>query len=140
MKKRIAVIVLASILILTLGACKGKSGGDASGSSGAARVKGSLPLVDKKTQLRVFLGESGGANVVSSYAYADNAFTKRVTDETNIEFVWTIGSESNKREQLNVLLSAGDYPEVLIADTLSYSDLVYYAGQGILRSLDEFED
>jgi putative aldouronate transport system substrate-binding protein len=138
MKKRIAVIALVSVLLLSLGACKGKSDGASSGSS-AARVKGSLPLVDKKTTVKVFLGESGGANVVSSYKYADNAFTKRVTDDTNIEIDWIIGSAANKREQLNVLLSAGDYPEILITDTLSYSDLVYYAGQGILRSLDEFD-
>jgi putative aldouronate transport system substrate-binding protein len=76
---------------------------------------------------------------VSSYAYADNTFTKKVTDDTNIEFNFTIGSAANKREQLNVLLGAGNYPEVLITDTLGYSELVYYAGQGILGALDGYD-
>jgi putative aldouronate transport system substrate-binding protein len=143
MKRRSVCIVLgailAGVLFLGMGACKKESGAASSGSSGTARVKGSLPLADGSITLNVFLAESGGANVVSSYAYADNLFTKKVVDETGINLNITVGSAANKREQLNVILSAGDYPEILITDTLSFNDLVYYAGQGILVSLDGYD-
>jgi putative aldouronate transport system substrate-binding protein len=128
---------LACLVLFSMAACK-KDSGAAAASSGP-RARGSLPLVDTKTTVSLFLGESGNANVVSSYTYADNAFTKKVTDDTGIEFDFTIGSIANKREQLNVLLSAGNYPEILITDTLGYSELVYYAGQGIFKALDEYD-
>jgi putative aldouronate transport system substrate-binding protein len=143
MKERNLTIVLGAVLIGALlsgmGACKKDSAAVSPASSGAARVKGSLPLADGKTTLNMFLAESGGANVVASYAYADNRFTKKVVDETGVNLNITVGSAANKREQLNVLLSAGDYPEVLITDTLNFNDLVYYAGQGILTPLDEYD-
>jgi putative aldouronate transport system substrate-binding protein len=144
MKKRRSVsivlgVLLAGVLILGMGACRRESGAAAGSSGGVARVKGSLPLADGNTTLNMFLAESGGANVVSSYTYADNRFTKRVVDDTGVNLNITVGSAANKREQLNLILSAGDYPEVLITDTLSFNDLVYYAGQGILISLDEYD-
>jgi putative aldouronate transport system substrate-binding protein len=143
MKERNFTIVLGAVLIgallLGMGACKKDSAAVSTGSSGTARVKGSLPLADGKTTLNMFLAEAGGANVISSYASADNRFTKKVVDETGINLNITVGSAANKREQLNVLLSAGDYPEVLITDTLNFNDLVYYAGQGILTPLDEYD-
>jgi len=43
------------------------------------------------------------------------------------------------KEQLNVLLSSGNYPEVIIAETLGYGDMVYYAGQGIFTALDPYD-
>jgi putative aldouronate transport system substrate-binding protein len=143
MKKRNCIILLgallAGILLLGLGACKKDSVAAAPESSGVARVKGSLPLADGNTTLSLFLAESGGANIVSSYTYEDNLFTKKMVDETGIKLNITVGSAANKREQLNVLLSAGDYPEVLISDTLNYNDLVYYAGQGIFIPLDDYD-
>jgi putative aldouronate transport system substrate-binding protein len=140
MRKQIMLIALcaASIAaILSLGACKGKA--SAGTSSGVARVKGALPISDGKTTLTVFLGESGDANVVGSYNYADNAFTKRVTDETGIKLDITVGTAANRVEQLNVLLSSGSYPEVIINDGISYNALIYYSGQGIFLPLDEYD-
>ena len=130
-------VLLAGLMVFSLSVCKRESGSQV--SSGVASVKGSLPLVSQKTTMSVFLGESGGANIVGSYSYADNLFTKKVTDETNIEFTWTIASQANKREQLNILLNAGNYPEIIITDTLGYGEMVYYAAQGILQPLDEYD-
>ena len=133
------IVLLAGFLVFILGACN-KGSGATSGTAGSAvRAKGTLPLVDKKTTISVFLQESGNANIVSSYAYADNLFTKKVTDDTNIDFNFTVASIANRREQLNVLLNAGNYPEIIITDALGYGELVYYAGQGIFRSLDEYD-
>jgi len=108
-------------------------------SSVSTRVKGSLPLADQKTSLSVFLGEEGGAMLTSNYTYANNVFTKRVTDETNVELNFTIASMANKREQLNILLNAGNYPEVIISTSLGYGEMVYYANQKIFRPLDEYD-
>ena len=133
------VFLLACFMIVSM-SCKKSASPQAAVAT--ARVKGSLPLVDQKTTISVFLGEDGGAGKTSSYTYADNAFTKRVTDETNVDLNFTIASMANKREQLNILLNAGNYPEVIIntgGNSLGFGEMVYYANQGIFRALDEYD-
>jgi putative aldouronate transport system substrate-binding protein len=85
----------------------------------------------------MFVGGSVG-DVVSSLAYEDNAFTKRVVDETGVKLDITWANNADTTERLNLLLSTGNYPDVISAG-LSLNDLNYYAGQGIFIPLDEYD-
>ena len=140
MRKKLFRLALF-VLLVTICVSTVIAGGSSANTVKAAtlRPKGTLPLVDQKTAISVFLGEEGGAMRTSSYTYADNVFTKKITDETNVELNFVIASMANKREQLNILLNAGNYPEVVISTSLGYGEMVYYANQGIFRALDEYE-
>jgi putative aldouronate transport system substrate-binding protein len=140
MKNRIGVFVvgvlLAGALLLGLGACKEKAASAASGS-GAARVKGSLPLSDGNTTFTMFVGGSVG-DVVSSLAYEDNTFTKRVVDETGIKLDIVWANYADRMERMNLMLSTGNYPDIVINDAVSLNDLNFYASQGIFIPLDDY--
>jgi putative aldouronate transport system substrate-binding protein len=139
MKRKIATgimgAVLAGILFLGMGACKGKT--EAASGGGAVREKGALPLADGNTTLTMFIGGSVG-DVVSSLAYEDNTFTKRVVDETGVklDIIWANNADTNER--LNLLLSTGNYPDVICANR-TLNDMNYYASQGIFIPLDEYD-
>jgi putative aldouronate transport system substrate-binding protein len=83
------------------------------------------------------LAHGGIVAEISSYDYAQNAFTKKVVDETGIklDFIATTGADATERR--NVMLSTGTYPD-LIMGSMGLDDLNYYAGQGIIISLDEY--
>jgi len=80
---------------------------------------------------------SGLGNLISSYDYKDNVFTRRIVDETgiNLEFLSSSGADASAR--LNVLLNTGDYPD-LIRHTLNMADMVFYANEGIFIPLDQY--
>ena len=89
----------------------------------------------------MFIGDLG--NLVSSYDYKDNLFTQKIVDDTgiNLEFIASSGADAVQR--LNVLLSTGDYPDIIIRPPtgstyyLTLSDIAFYAREGIFLPLDQ---
>jgi putative aldouronate transport system substrate-binding protein len=123
------LILLSGLLFVSAG---GRDTG--SGSSGAAPI-GTLPLTKDDVTFTVLIGGIG--NQVTSYDYKDNAFTRRITDETGIKFDFIAVSNADMSARRNVLLNSGDYPEILPG--LGVADLDYYAKEKILISLDEYK-
>jgi putative aldouronate transport system substrate-binding protein len=137
MKKKILPVLF--LLVMTGIAFAGGGGQRTTGSSsGTRRVRGTLPLADGKTSFTVFIG-GGGTPATSSFAYADNTFTKRVVNETGVMLDITSAGGASTRERLNLLLSTGDYPEIIISGGISLNDLNYYAAQGIFVPLDSYD-
>lgn len=130
MNRKMFVAVLAVLLIVSIAACKGKS------ASGTGK-KGSL--ADGKVTFSVFIG--GLSNLVSSYDYKDNSFTKRITDETGINLNFTATSDADFNEKLNLLLGSGDYPDLIFVreNKINLNDMTYYASQGTFIPLDEYD-
>jgi putative aldouronate transport system substrate-binding protein len=141
MKKRILVFftctALVSVLLLGLGACKEKTSASSGGGT-VTREKGSLPLADGNVTFTMFVGGSVG-DVVSSLAYEDNTFTKRVVDETGIKLDITWANSADRMERMNLMLSTGNYPEIIVNEAINLNDLNYYAGQGIFIPLDDYD-
>jgi putative aldouronate transport system substrate-binding protein len=139
MKRKIVADImgaaLAGILLLGMGACKGKM---EAASDRGAREKGTLPLADGNTTLTMFVGGSVG-DVVSSLAYEDNTFTKRVVDETGVKLDIIWANHADKNERMNLLLSTGNYPDVICIENMSLNDMNYYASQGIFIPLDKYD-
>jgi putative aldouronate transport system substrate-binding protein len=96
--------------------------------------KGSLPLSDGSVTLSMFIG--GLDESVTSFDYKDNLFTKRIVDETGIKLDIIAASKTDAVQKRNVLLSTGDYPDIILGWDL---DLAYYANQGILIPLDQYD-
>jgi putative aldouronate transport system substrate-binding protein len=135
--KRLFTLLLAAGLAASLFA--GGSSAGSSPASGAASSGGrkytSLPLSDGKTTFSVFFGGIEGN--LTSVNYADNAFTKKVVDETGIKLEFITASNVDETERMNVLLNSGSYPELILGN-LSVNDINYYAGQGIFLALDDY--
>jgi putative aldouronate transport system substrate-binding protein len=124
-------------LLVLLGICVVSASvfaGGQSASTASSGKKGSLANGD--VTFKVFI--SGLDNLVSSYDYKDNVFTRRVVDETgiNLEFIASSGADASQR--LNVLLNTGDYPDLIIYGGLSMADMAFYAKEGIFIPLDSY--
>jgi putative aldouronate transport system substrate-binding protein len=145
MKKRILMVVtsaaLVSILLLGLGSCKAKEAaptGSSTVQDQGQRSKGSLPLADGNVTFSMFVGGSVG-DVVSSLSYADNTFTKKVVDQTGIKLDIIWANSADRAERMNLMLSTGNYPDIVVNDAINLNDLNYYAGQGIFVPLDAYD-
>jgi putative aldouronate transport system substrate-binding protein len=133
MKKLTAfLLVLAAAGSLFAGGRSAQS----SAAPAARRAKGQLPLVDGNVTMTAFFGALN--QWVTSVEYADNIFTKRITDETGVKFEFVAAQSSEVAQKRNVLLSSGDYPEIFFGD-LGTNGVQYYAAQGILAALDQYE-
>jgi putative aldouronate transport system substrate-binding protein len=123
-------------LLVLLGLCvlsASDFAGGQSASTASSGKKGSLANGD--VTFKVFI--AGLDNLVSSYDYKDNVFTRKIVDDTgiNLEFIASSGADASQR--LNVLLNTGDYPD-LIMYGLSMADMAFYAREGIFVPLDSY--
>jgi putative aldouronate transport system substrate-binding protein len=124
-------------LLFAGGKAQGSSSGAKPGTTKRIGAKGSLPLSDGSVTFTVFAGNAGTA-AVTSHAYADNAFTRKVVDETKVklDFISTTGADANER--LNVMLSTGTYPDIILYTIGNRNDWMYYANQGIFVDLNKY--
>jgi len=131
MKKMLILFLIGLIAIGTLTA-----GGGSQAAPAAAKKAGSLS--DGTKTFSMFIGDL--SNLVSSYDYKDNLFTQKIVDETGINLTFIASSPADASQRLNVLLSAGDYPDIIIRNSPggSLADLVFYANEGIYTSLDQY--
>ncbi|MDR3192670.1 MAG: extracellular solute-binding protein [Treponema sp.] len=136
MKKIMAILVG---LAMAVSVFAGGNRAQQSSSSGTSRVgaKGSLPLALNKPVLTMFV-PGVISDVVTSLDYKDNAFTKKIVDETGVQLEITATSGADAVERLNVMLNAGTYPDIICARYASI-DMNYYASQGILIPMDDYD-
>jgi putative aldouronate transport system substrate-binding protein len=136
-KRRIVLIGMCLTAVLIAAGCGGAKGAESStgGKTSVTGVKGTIPIATNKPILSVFIA-SGLNETTTSFDYNDNSFTKKVVDETGIQLEITSTTGTDTTERLNVMLNAGDYPEVILNYTL---DLEYYSDQGTIISLDDYD-
>jgi putative aldouronate transport system substrate-binding protein len=132
MMKRLMVILLALVTAVSVFAGGSRNSGQTA-SRTARGPKGTLPLSDGSVTFSVFI--RGLTDTVTSFDYKDNLFTKKVVDETgiNLEFIASNSADANQKR--NILLSSGDYPDLIMDWGW---DMPYYASQGILVPLDDY--
>ncbi len=159
MKKRIIAVLLAGALLLGTTACGGKdtssgskspdtgesktsatdSANDgATGDTGPLNAPGELPIVKEGEEVTLSLFMPGTNNIVTSFDYDDNLFTKQVMDETGLKLEFVTATAADLKEKQNMLLNTGDYPDIMLGSwALSYSDVDYYGKQGIFIPVNE---
>lgn len=106
--------------------------------TGTSRVgaKGSLPLVSQRVTFTVY--NNGWFENVTDLSYNGNLFTKKVADETGV-LIDFISSTGGSNEQLNAMLSTGNYPDIIIDFSMSQETMNYWAEQGIFVALDQYD-
>jgi putative aldouronate transport system substrate-binding protein len=135
--KRIAFMFLSLVLAMSVFAGGARAGGGASGGTSRVGEKGSLPLATNRPTLTMFMPGAYADNL-TSFAYGDNAFTKKIVDETGINLVVTSTNGADATERLNIMLNTGDYPDIIFSHYTSV-DMDYYARQGVFIPLDSLE-
>jgi putative aldouronate transport system substrate-binding protein len=136
MMKKMLVLLLSLGIGFSLFAGGNAARGTAASGTARQGAKGSLPIADGSPTLSVFIGGIG--NFVTSYNYEDNLFTKRVVNETGIKLTFNAVSNADRNEKLNVLLNSGSYPD-LIMGGMSLNDMDFYASQGIIIPVDDYD-
>jgi putative aldouronate transport system substrate-binding protein len=131
--KRLSTGLLAALVFMTAASVYG------GGQKAQPAASGKKLLANGNVTFSAFI--AGLGNFVTSYDYKDNTFTKRVTDDTGINFKFTAVSEADQREKLNLLLGSGDYPDLIFDqyNHISQNDMIYYANEGIFIPLDDYD-
>lgn len=142
-KRRILALLLAAVLVTgILSACTGSDSGQSQGATAptdstastaaddssatptdsGVSAPGELPIVAEKTTLNVFIQQL-------SYHLTDvttNTFTQELEEMTNVHLNMTVAPQDSYKEKLNLILSSGDYPEVIMSADFDGASLVKY--------------
>ncbi|MCS7461973.1 ABC transporter substrate-binding protein [Paenibacillus doosanensis] len=138
--RKTALIALSFMLStgVLLSACsdKGDAGADQGGGGGTAKAAvsepGQLPITAEKTTIKVLM--KGSASVED---FATNEFTKWLEEKTNIHIEWEVAPEKSATEKLNLVLSSGDYPDVIMGFGVSPTQMMIYGSQGVFLPLND---
>jgi putative aldouronate transport system substrate-binding protein len=129
-------LALLAVIRAPLFAGGGRQAAPAAGSQGAVlSAPGQFPLVNQKTELAVLTMR---APRVSDFN--DNEFTKWYENLTNIHVNYVSVPEIGDREAANLLLAAGEYPDVIMHVHLNDADVINYGNQGIFIPLNDLLD
>ncbi len=138
MKKFIATL-LALSLALSLAACSnndttgdGDTGDSSQVSSSADEAStdlvnpaGVYPITNEKTTLEVMIMQRPYVSDLN-----ENEVVKHIEEELNIVLDMTIVSESAWEEKVNIALSTGTYPEVIMSGAFTNADILNYGVDG----------
>lgn len=67
-----------------------------------------------------------------------DAYLAELESWTDVPITWDIGSAADTGDSLSLRIAAGDYPDIVMSNGLSTSDVSNYAASGLLLPLDEF--
>lgn len=102
---------------------------------GTSAEAGTFPLTDEKETITIMVVQNP---LVTDLV--DNDFTKWYEEKTNVHVEWQIVQASSKQEKLNLALSSGEYPEVLMNFAVSPSQQMVYGQQGTFLALNDLID
>lgn len=99
---------------------------------------GTFPIVEEKVTLTVFAYPSPQHKVDD---YENNEFTKWLEEKTNVHLEWVLASSAKeKKQKLSLLMSSGNYPDIIFSSGFTLAEQQVYADQGVLVPLNEYID
>jgi putative aldouronate transport system substrate-binding protein len=105
---------------------------------GGGKKYSSLPFVADKSMTFTMFIPLGYIQNITSYDYKDNTYTRELMDTTGINLEFIAVPEAERAARLNLLLSSGDYPDIINDRNISFSDMCYWASQGVFVPLDDY--
>ncbi|SEC29500.1 carbohydrate ABC transporter substrate-binding protein, CUT1 family [Paenibacillus sp. GP183] len=142
--KKMTIIACLIILFgaVFLSGCQDNKSADSSQNSNApgnstssVNPAGQFPITNDKTTLKVMVPEN---SVVKDFS--TNEFTKYLEEKTNIHIDWEIIPSKSASEKLNLVLSGGDYPDVIMGFGVSNTQQMIYGSQGIFLPMNKMID
>lgn len=114
------------------GASAEPSGSAAAGNGDIAAPAGGFPIVAEKTTLKVMV--MGDANVES---FEDNEFTRWYEEKTNVHVEWEVVPPSNALDKLNLTLTSGNLPDVIMNFNVPAAQQAIYGQEGVFVELTD---
>lgn len=118
----------------------GEKAGETAGTTAAAQAEnvtpaGEFPIVKEPITLKV-------AAIDETYvgALGDVDFCKWYEEKTGIHIEWTEIPRDGYKEKLNLMLSTGNLPDVILGMKLSSNDVSSYGEDGTFVMLDDYID
>ncbi|ULL15881.1 extracellular solute-binding protein [Paenibacillus sp. H1-7] len=139
--KKMTLVMLSILLCfgIVLSACSGADApaGKDTGKTPSVAVTpaGQLPITNEKTTIKILV--KGSASVED---FATNEFTKWLEQKTNVHIEWEVAPEKSATEKLNLVLSSGDYPDVIMGFGVSPTQMMIYGSQGVFLPLNDLID
>ncbi len=96
---------------------------------------GTYPIVKQPMTIRMFMVQYADQRDLTT-----NLFTKQVEQLTNVHLDWVIAPNADYQAKLQLALTSGNYPPVLMAGFLTKSQLLQYGQQGLLINLKPLID
>nr|WP_144923509.1 ABC transporter substrate-binding protein [Paenibacillus bovis] len=126
------IVVITSLLLSGCFGKKDKANGD---EKVAVNPAGVFPIVDEKVTLKVLV--HGNALIEN---FETNEFTKWYEEKTNVHIEWEVVPQKGAKEKLNLILTSGDYPDVILNFGVSPTEQLVYGQQGIFLPLNKYID
>ena len=144
-QKQIIALVSATALAATALAGCGKTSEENTQTTAVGEAEGTakedLPFSKYAETVTVHLGGSMNPNakILDGMSYEDNAYTRFLKDDLNIEDVYDwIASSSDYDEKMNLCIGSGTIPEMMNVNVTQYRALLKY---DMIQPLDQyFED
>src|SRR5690606_29174263 len=70
--------------------------------------------------------------------FETNEFTKWFEEKTNVHIDWEIAPAKNGKEKLNLVMTSGDYPDVILNMNVTPTEQLIYGQQGIYLALNDY--
>ncbi|MDR0450846.1 MAG: extracellular solute-binding protein [Treponema sp.] len=139
MKKMIAFLFVALMAASVFAGGRSQGGAPASAAAAESGKKyTSVPFVtDGRTTFTMFI-PLGSNQMITSYDYKDNSYTREVVDATGVKLEFIAVSSAEQSQRRNLLLASGDYPDIINDRSLPYNDMCYWASEGIFVPLDAY--
>lgn len=126
--------VLLIMLVLFLSSCANKdSSGERTSNDYEPIVTeaGEFPIVEEEVTLDVLTVSN---SLVENFE--TNEFTKWYEEKTGVKVNWEVVPEEGVEEQLNLILTSGDYPDVIMDMPVTTSQMRIYGEKGVFLSLN----
>lgn len=140
MKKALSLMLVTG-LILSATAC-GQEGGNA-GSSGNPSTPSSSAASNVSSGTSSPAPSAGKTAITATFLKNEwhgdpnnMEILKELADRANVEVEWQIYTSAAWGDKKNLIFAGGDLPDVFYMNTLSTSDIVKYAPQGMFLELD----
>lgn len=72
--------------------------------------------------------------------FENNEFTKWLEEVTNVHLEFIVSTESNADQALKLLMSTGEYPDMIFSKRMVTREQAYYGSQGALIPLNDLVD
>ncbi|NGP43799.1 extracellular solute-binding protein [Bacillaceae bacterium SIJ1] len=131
-RKRLFFLVL-SIVFIT--ACSNDENTSADSSDPIVTAAGEFPIVKEKVELDVLIP----ANAMVE-DFETNAFTKWYEEKTGVHVNWEVLPAEGSTEQLNLIMTSGEYPDVIMDMGIGRSQLRLYGENGTFLALNDLID
>lgn len=151
-KKAFASLLCTSLFISLLAAC-GNEQTDSSTSTDSSSAEvtastgdsqddypdyltpvGELPIVTEEITITAFAQNNGSNN---DWSYGANNFSTWLIDQTGINLDITLAASADAKEKLSLMITGGEYPEILFRSGLTPSEQQIYGAQGLLIPLND---